>query len=186
MDRDWILLGYRVVFPSRLDRWPWPKSPFLSVTDSLIEAFPEHDTWHTDYHDALLDWLHAPVGSRLLGVGYSRSYSSLMIDDWFAPAGVYWMPRAALPVPKSPPWAVIGYEPVALGFQELDSWRYFGGDDIQALYSERRHQINDHGLFRSHCEAVSFASVMEEFTSVEDLAWLPLMIFETDFAPIAW
>ncbi len=185
-NEDWVLLGYRIVLPGPVDRWPWPKSPFLSVSESLVEAFPERDAWYADYLDALTDWLHAPVGFRLLGVGYHRAYRTLMADDWFAPAEAYWSPRAASPVPESPPWSILGHEPVALGFQQVDSWRYFGGDDIRALGFERRDRIGGNGLFLSHCEAVAFASDMEEATAEEGLVWVPLMVFETDFAPIAW
>ncbi|MCH7231578.1 hypothetical protein L0U85_12060 [Glycomyces sp. L485] len=186
LDR-WILLGYRIT--SLCEEWATRASKtgrFFSVSESVADMYPDHEMWYAQYFDAVTDWCHAPPECRILGAAYHEACSGLVADRWIPPSGVYWSPRASATIPISPKPRVIGYEAVALGYGTVFSWRYFGGEDVREFARQSSASFNEHGLIRSHGEAMTFSAQMEEFTKYEGEEWLPLMIFETEFTPIAW
>lgn len=179
MNADWVLLGYRIARKDSgnlADRWG--TSSFLSVSEWMIDMFPNDTDWYAHEQDAFAARSLAPEGFEIIGVGCQRSRLEFLAGNWAAPPAIEGRiyTENSDPIPAGAP--VLGYEPVALWYRTVFSWRYFGGIAVGDFLEEARPKLTANGLLESPSESQEVAVRMNDLVVEEGYPWLSLIVFK--------
>jgi hypothetical protein len=113
-----------------------------------------------------------------IGVGFRQSNTAQLFEGWVAPTGVNELLRSSILEPVPPDALVLGFEPVALDYMAVYSWRYFGSEEVRTFMESCRPKLTATGLLDSSTAADDGARRMRDLILPEDYPWLPLMIFQ--------